>query len=157
MGVKAITDALRVLLTTEQPFVAELEALIGNTVSNVLRANTPWAAIGANQLPCFVMEQAPGHASQWAGSDDSGLTIGHASQAFASELDVCVLWNETGRDAAADQRAQLPDLFARLLLRNPQPGGASGAWLQEWVPDQGVMHPRQCWVARIHAEYTIEE
>lgn len=157
MGVKAFTDALRALLTSDPTFAGELQALIGVPVSTVLRANTPWASIGANQLPCFVMEQAPGHASQWAGSDDSGLTIGHASQAFASELDVCVLWNETSRDAAADQRAQLPDLFARLLLRNPQPGGASGAWLQEWVPDQGVMHPRQCWVARIHAEYTIEE
>ncbi|NMW23476.1 hypothetical protein HFP05_03395, partial [Rhodanobacter denitrificans] len=77
---KAFTDATRALLTTEQPFVAELEACIGATVSTVLRANTPWASIGANQLPCFVMEQGDGQASNWASGDDSGLTIGHASQ-----------------------------------------------------------------------------
>lgn len=157
MGVKAFTDGLRALLTTEQPFVTELEACVGAAVTNVLRANTPWASIGAHQLPCFVMEQGDGQASSWAGGDDSGLTIGHRQQAFASDLDVCVLWNETSREAAADQRAQLPAIFARLLMRNPQPSGVSSAWLQQWVPDQGVMHPRQCWVARIHAEYVIEE
>jgi len=157
MGVKAFTDALRTLLTTEQPFVAELEALIGTTVVNVLKANTPWAQIAANQLPCFVLEQGDGQASPHANSDASGLTIGLGSQAFASDMDVCVLWNETSREAAADQRAQLPDLFAQLLMRNPQPGDIDGAWLQQWVPDQGVLHPRQCWMARIHAEYMIQK
>lgn len=157
MGVEAFTDAMRVLLTTEPAFVAALEACMGSTVNKVLRANTPWASINAAQLPCFVLEQGDGQASSWAGGDDSGLTIGHRQQAFASALDVCVLWNQADRDTAATQRAQLPDIFARLLLRNPQPGGISGAWLQQWVPDQGVMHPRHCWVARIHAEYVIED
>lgn len=157
MGVKAFTDAVRDLLTADATFVAEVAACLGAPVSNVLRANTPWAAITAQQLPCYVMEQGDGQASNWSGGDDSGLTIGHQQQAFASELDVCLLWNEPSRDNAADQRAQLPAIFARLLMRNPQPGGVSGAWLQQWVPDQGVMHPRQCWVARLHVEFVIEE
>lgn len=157
MGLKQATDAIRSLLVSEPTFAAQVSALLGRDVTSVLRANTPWEQIGASQLPCFVMEQGDGQASSWATGDETGLTIGHASQAFASEIDVCLLWNEQDRERAADQRAQLPELFARLFLRNPQPGGINGAWLHEWVPDQGVRHPVQCWACRIHCEYEFEE
>lgn len=153
--VKAFTDALRALLTGDATFAEDIQALLGKPVARVIRANTPWEQIGAQLLPCFVMEQGDGRASGWGSGDENGLVIGHGSQGFSSELDVCLLWQEPDRDTAADQRAQLPEIFARLLLRNPQPGGVNGAWLQEWTPDQGVRHPMQCWAARIHADYEI--
>ena len=157
VDVKTTTDAVRALLTDEATFAAAIAAVIGQPVTRVLRANTPWEQIGASQLPCFVMEQGDGQVSGWATGDDTGLTIGHRSQAFAYELDICLLWNEQNRDTAADQRAALPDLFGQLFLRNPQPGGCNGAWLKEWTPDQGVRHPLQCWACRIHCEITIED
>ncbi len=156
MGVKAFTDAIAALLVTDASFTAAITALIGTPVTRVLRANTPWEQIGAAQLPCFVIEQSPGKASPWGTGDASGMTIGHAQQQFESDLDVCLLWNAQDREVAADQRAQLPDLFASLLMRNPQPGGIDAAWLQEWLPDQGIRHPLQCWVSHIRAEYVIE-
>lgn len=156
MGVKAFSDGVRALLAGgDAAFTADIEALLGTPVARVLRANTPWEQIGANQLPCFVMEQGDGRASGWGTGDDNGLVIGHSSQGFESELDVCLLWHQQDRELAADQRAQLPEIFARLLLRNPQPGGINGAWLQEWMPDQGVRHPLQCWACRIRGNYEI--
>lgn len=157
MGLKTITDAVRSLLTDDTTFAAELATLIGTPVANVLRANTPWEQIGERLLPCFVMEQGEGKASADATGDETGLVIGHRAQYFTSELDVVLLWNQQDRDTAADQRTQLPELLARLLLRNPQPGGANGAWLAEWIPDQGLRHPQQCWVARIRIDYAIED
>lgn len=157
MAVKAFTDAMASLLVSDAKLAAELQALLGKPVAQVIRANTPWEQIPRTQLPCWVIEQGDGQASPWGTGDDTGLTIGHRSQCFASELDICLLWDEQSRESAADQRAQLPELLARLLLRNPQPGDVNGAWLQQWQPDQGVRHPLQCWAARIRAEYAIEE
>lgn len=156
MGVKAYTDAIAALLVSDATFTAAITALIGTPVTRVIRANTPWEQIGASQLPCFVMEQSPGKASPWGTGDATGLTIGHAEQLFESELDICLLWNAQDREVGADQRAQLPDIFANLMLNNPQPGGVNAAWLQEWVPDQGIRHPLQCWVGRIRAEFVTE-
>jgi hypothetical protein len=156
MGVKDFTDGVHDLLAGgDAQFAGDIQQLLGVPVTRVLRANTPWAQIGANLLPCFVMEQAPGHASGWGTGEESGLVIGHSSQGFESELDVCVLWQQQDREVAADQRAQLPEIFVRLFLRNPQPGGINGAWVQEWMPDQGVSHPTQCWAARIRGNYEI--
>lgn len=156
MGVKAYTDAIAALLVSDATFAAAITALIGEPVTTVIRSNTPWEQIGASQLPCFVIEQSPGNASPWGTGDASGMTIGHTEQQFESELDICLLWNVQDREVAADQRAQLPDLFANLMLNNPQPGGVNGAWLQQWLPDQGIRHPLQCWVCRIRAEFVIE-
>ncbi|MGN6234999.1 hypothetical protein [Dyella sp.] len=157
MDVSTTTAAIRALLTDDATFAADIEAAIGQPVARVLRANTPWEQIGASQLPCWVMEQGDGETSSWAGGDETGLVIGHRSQAFAYELDICLLWNEQSRENAADQRAALPGALARLFLRNPQPGGCNAAWLKAWMPDQGVRHPLQCWVARVHCEITLED
>lgn len=157
MGVKAYTDAIAALLVNDATFVAAITALLGEPVTRVIRSNTPWANINAADLPCFVIEQADGNASAWGTGAATGLTIGHGQQDFESNLDVCLLWNQQDRETAGDQRAQLPDLFVQLMLRNPQPGGIAGAWLQQWVPDQGVLHPRHCWAARIRAEFTINQ
>jgi hypothetical protein len=157
VDVATTTTAIRALLTGDATFAADIAAAIGQPVARVLRANTPWEQISANQLPCFVMEQGDGATSSWASGDESGLVIGHRSQAFAYELDICLLWNEQNRETAADQRAALPGALGRLFLRNPQPGGCNAAWLKEWMPDQGVRHPLQCWVARVHCEITIED
>lgn len=155
MGLKAFTDAVVTLLAGDATFTAEIEALIGAPVPRVIRGNTPWEQIGAALLPCFVVEQSPGKTSDWGTGDENGLVIGHRSQDFTSELDVALLWFQQNRETAADQRSQLPELFARLMLRNPQPGDVNGAWLQEWIPDQGVRHPVQCFVARLQADYPI--
>lgn len=155
MGVKSFTDAVTTLLAGDATFAGEIEALIGAPVTRVIRGNRPWEQIGAALLPCFVIEQSPGKTSGWGTGDENGLVIGHSSQDFSSELDIALLWHEQDREHAADQRAQLPELFARLLLRNSQPGAVNGAWLQEWIPDQGVRHPVQCFVARIQADYPI--
>lgn len=157
MGLKATTDAIRTLLTDDPTFADAVAGLVGVPVTRVIRSNIPWEQIPASQLPCWVMEQGDGESSGWGTGEESGLTIGHAAQDFASEVDVCLLWSQQDRETAADQRAQLPELLARLFLRNPQPGGANEARLKAWMPDQGVRHPLQCWAARIHCEYTIED
>jgi len=157
MAVKAFTDAMANLLVNDATLAAALLALLGKPVTQVIRSNVPWEQIPRTQLPCWVIEQGDGQASNWGTGSEPGLVIGHRSQCFTSELDICLLWDEASRDNAADQRAQLPELIGQLMLRNPEPGDVSGAWLQQWQPDQGVRHPLQCWAARIRAEYVIED
>lgn len=156
MGIKAFTDGVRVLLTGDATFQVALQSVIGQAVINVLRSNTPWAEIQAQQLPCFVIEQGDGAEGSNSNNEDAGEVIGNDQQQFHNELQIALLWNERDRDTAADARAQLPDLFAQLFMRNPQPGGCDGAKLTGWSPDQGIRHPRQTFVAFVRGETTIE-
>lgn len=158
MGVKTFTDAIGALLIGDAAFTTAVQQALGlqAPIARLIRGNVPWDQISAAMLPCFLIEQGDGKTSDWGTGESSGMVIGQSQQDYASDLDVCVLWYQQDRELAADQRALLPDLFAQLLLRNPMPGSVNAAWLSEWMPDQGVRHPLQCWVGRIHADYTIE-
>ena len=157
MSAKAFATAIASLLSTDATFQAALTALLGVTVTRALRSNVPFNQIPSDQWPCFVVEQGPGGAGSISngGDDDDGLVIGSHRAGFNSELDVALLWQQSDRDTAADQRAELPTLFAQLLLRNPSPGGINLAFLQSWVPDQGINHPKQIWTATLRGEYPI--
>ena len=156
MGLKAFSDAVADLLMNEAMFVDEITALIGSAPKSVLRANTPWERLAGHALPCFVIEQGDGKGGSNSNQADAGQVIGHQEQQFSSELMIALLWNEQDRDTAGVQRTELPGIFARLFLRNPVPGNCDGAWLDQWIPDRGVQHPRQTFVAKVHGEYTEE-
>lgn len=156
MGLKAFTDAVKALLTADATFQAGLQALLGTGVANVLSANTPWAEIPSQKLPCFVIEQGDGSEGGNSNASDIGEVIGNSEQQFHSELQIALLWHEKDRETAAAARAQLADLFAQLFMRNPQPGGCDGAKVTGWSPDQGIRHPHQVFVALVRGEYTIE-
>jgi hypothetical protein len=153
-GPKEFADAIAALITSDATFVAALTALLGVAVSTVFRANQPIAAMPANALPCFVIEQGDGKTAPTTNSQDF-QTIGLAMTSYASDLFVTLLWSDQDRDNAANARTQLPVLFAQLLMRNPQPGGIDGAVLAEWMPDRGINHPTQIWRAVIAGNYTI--
>ena len=104
MAVKAFTDALASLLVNDATLAAALQALLGKPVTQLIRSNVPWEQIPRQQLPCWVIEQGDGQAAPWGTGDDTGLVIGHRSQCFTGELDICLLWDEASRDNAASIR-----------------------------------------------------
>lgn len=157
MSAYAFAEGVSALLTGDVLFQAELLALLGVNVTRVLKSNQPVASIPAGQLPCFVLEQAPGAAASLSndGSDTDGLVIGGFRQGFQSQLDAALIWTNADRDSAFDQRGQLPTLLAQLFLRNPQPGGVAHAFLQTWAPDQSLHHPRQVLAFTVTAAFAV--
>lgn len=151
---KAFADGIAALLATDATFSAAITALLGAAITTVLRSNLPTNQIPAGQYPCFVIEQGDGRAESTSNNDEY-QTIGLAMSSYASDLHVSLIWSDNDRANAASARAQLPTLFAQLLMRNPQPGGIDGAVLSSWMPDRGVNHPTQIWSATITGNYTI--
>lgn len=156
MSAADFADGMQTLLTGDATFVAGVQGVLG-TMPTVLRGNPPFQQIPAGQWPCWVIEQGDGNAHAVSEAGGSFLTIGTREAQFQSDLMLALVWKNDNREAAAAQRAQLPALLARLLLRNPQPGGVLGAWLQEWKPDRAALHPAQLWTATVRGIYSIEE
>lgn len=154
MSAQAFADGIRALLTGDATFSAAITALIG-AQPGVLRGNAPFANIPAGSYPCWVVEQGNGNAQPSSEGGDTFLTIGTREGSYQSDLGVALVWKNNDREAAADQREQLSALFAQLMLRNPQPGGITAAWLEGWTPDRGALHPTQLWVATIRGLYSI--
>jgi hypothetical protein len=153
---RAFADGVRTLLGSESTFVAAMTTLLGRPLTGVQRSNVPLSNIPAGNLPCAVIEQGDGVAQSISNDGaDEGLVIGLSQQQFASDLHVAIVWSEQDRDTAADQRADLPTLFAQLFMRNPTPGGIAFAMLREWEPDRGVSHPLQVWRATLVGEYAV--
>lgn len=155
MSARLFRDGIAQLLISDSIFAAAVAALIGQTVTTVLTANTPVNEIPAGQWPCFVIEQGDGQATAIAQDSSDFLTIGNSEQHFESDLDVVLVWKQQDREAAADVRSDLSLLFAQLLLRNSQPGGIFSAWLQSWTTDQGGQHPTHVFAALIRGQYII--
>jgi hypothetical protein len=157
MSAAAFLSGLSALLTADATFQAALTALLGQPVNRALRANMPWKQLPRGQWPLFVLEQGDGRSSSitQGGGDIDGLVIGNHRQGFDSSVDVALLWTQADREAAAAARGELPTLLAQLLMRNPQPGGVSLAYLESWTPDQGANHPDQIFVASVRGEYAI--
>ena len=158
MTAKAFADGVVALLTGEATFVAAVNALVGQTVSRTVRSNTPFAELGrlgTQDLPCWVVEQSDGAAQPIANDEDAFGTIGNHEQGFQSQVLIALVWKQQDRDAAANVRAELPTLVARLFMRNAQPGGIVGAWLASWEPDRGALHPFHTWAASINGLYSV--
>lgn len=157
MSAAAFANGVIALLQGDAIFQAEIEALIGEPVVRVLKSNQPVASIPNDQLPCFVIEQGDGGAASLSneGSDTDGLVIGGYRQGFESQVDIALVWRNTDRDAAFDQRGTLPVLFVQLFLRNPQPGGIAHARVQTWAPDQSLNHPRHVLAVTLTGAYAI--
>jgi hypothetical protein len=153
MSATSLATGVAALLASDATLQAELTTLLGFGVSRVIKSNQPAAQIPDGMLPAWVMEQAPGETD--SRDSDDGLTIGHARQAFASELDVAMIWTNPDRETAFDQRSALSELLAQLFMRNPQPGGVGLAFLARWEPDQSIFHPRQVFAFTVRGEYTI--
>lgn len=156
MSAQAFDAAIVALLKTDAVFLAAVLGLLGATAMQVLEANTPIASIPAGSFPCWAVEQGDGVAQSIGNAgDDEGMVIGHAEQQFSSTLELALVWKDNDRARAKAARAQLPSAMAQLLLRNPQPGGIAGAWLESWQPDRGGMHPVQVWRCTIRGEYSV--
>jgi hypothetical protein len=155
MSAAEFANGVRSLLTDDVVFAAGVRDLIGTTPS-VLRGNPPFQQIPAGQWPCWVLEQGDGNAHAVSEEGGSFLTIGAREAQFQSDLMLALVWKNDDREAAADQRAQLPALLAQLMLRNPQPGGVLAAWLEGWKPDRAALHPVQLWTATLRSIYSIE-
>lgn len=158
MTAKAFADGVATLLTSDATFASAVNALLGQTVSKVLRSNTPFAElgrVGAEHLPCWVVEQGDGVAAPIANDEEAFGTIGNHEQGFQSDVLIALVWKQQDREAAANVRAELPTLVARLFMRNPQPGGIVGAWLGSWEPDRGAPHPLHHWAASINGLYSV--
>jgi hypothetical protein len=157
MSARAFADGLRDLLATDLLFCAAIATLIG-LPANVRRSNIPLVNLPTSALPCWVVEQGSGTAASISNNAaDEGLVIGLSQQQFTSDLHASLVWSESDRDRAADQRADLPTLMTQLLLRNPMPGGIAFAMFAAWQPDQGVNHPLQVWRATLRGEYAIQQ
>jgi hypothetical protein len=154
MSAQAFADGIRALLTDDATFTDAIAALIG-AAPGVLRGNVPFSAIPAGSYPCWVLEQGDGKAQTSSEGGDTFLTIGTRESSFQSDLGVALVWKNNDREIAADHREQLPKIFAQLLLRNPQPGGITAAWLEGWTPDRAALHPTQLWVATLRGLYSI--
>ena len=157
MSALNFANGMAALLTTDAVFQAELFALLGVEVTRVLKSARDWKTVPTDQWPCILLEQGDGFAGSLLqdGSDNDGQTIGRTRAGYNSELDIALLWSEPDRERAFDQRAELPRLFAQLMLRNAQPGGIADALLQTWQSDQGLNHPKQIWVATLRGAYPI--
>lgn len=155
MSARAFADGVADLLANDATFTAAVAAALGQSVTTVLRANTPIEQIPSGQFPCWVIEQSEGRAQSISEDGDDSMTIGGYSQSFESDLALALVWKQQDREAAADARADLPALVAQLFMRNPQPGAIVGAWLESWEPDRGALHPTQIWVANIRGQYVI--
>jgi hypothetical protein len=154
MSAADFADGIRTLLTGDATFVAGVRDLIGAS-PGVIRGNPPFQTIPAGSWPCWVLDQGDGIAQAVSEEGGSFLTIGSREAQFQSDLMLALVWKNDDREAAADQRAQLPALLAQLLLRNPQPGGIVAAWLESWKPDRAALHPVQLWTASLRGLYSI--
>ena len=144
------------LITSDATFVNGVLALINAAAYFVLDANTPIDQIPAGSFPCFVIEQGDGATQAISNAgDEFGLTIGHGEQQFSSTLSCALIWKDQDKARAKTARKEMPTLAAQLLMRNPQPGGIAGAWLESWQPDAAVSHPLQVWRFTVRGEYTI--
>lgn len=150
-------DAIIELLTTDPVFSGSVNTVLGQAVTNALKTNTPLGEIPATLYPCWVLEQGAGNAASISNKDATIHTIGLSMQTFQVRLGLALVWVEQDREAAADQRAALPELLTQLMLRNPQPSGVDGATLTAFTPDGGVNHPAQIWQADIMIDVTIPQ
>lgn len=155
MSARAFSDGVTAALTGDAAFASAITALLGQPVTRVIDGNVPLANLPADHVPCFVVEQGDGRSASISQDNDDGIVIGLGEQQFASDLYVSMVWTQQDREIAAQQRKDLPQLFAQLMLRNPQPGGIAFASLGEWEPDRGIHHPLQVWRASLTGEYSI--
>lgn len=140
----------------DDAFVTEMTDVLGSP-PHVIVSNTPMASIAAaHRLPAIVVEQGDGESRPISEGSDSAMLIGGSAQQFSSTLNIAVVWRDQDRASAFLQRTLLPEIFARLMLRNPMPGGIAGAWLESWNSDRGVNHPLHVWGAEIRGEYEIQ-
>jgi len=144
------------LIQSDATFVNGVLALIGSASYFVLEANTPIALIPAGEFPCFVIEQGDGQGRSISNDgSDGGMVIGAGEQQFASTIDGALIWKDLDKARAKTARATLPTLVTQLLLRNPQPGGIAGAWLEAWQPDRAANHPLHIWRFTLRGEYSV--
>lgn len=153
MTAASFDAAVRALLTGDATFASQVGTLLGGATVGVLESNLPIESIPSSMFPAWVVEQGDGLLAPIVNDGGGGgLVIGLSEQQFSSTLEIALVWKEQDRATARNQRTALPTLVARLLMRNPKPGGAD-AWLESWVPDRGGLHPVQVWRATVRGEY----
>lgn len=149
----ALKAAVITLLKTEAPFVAAMAALALATdgsptaPSKVLKGFRPFASIGQENYPCWVIE---------SGDDDSiDESVGSCHQTFETEILLALVWHQQARDTAVDQRDALLQHLVQLFLRNPCPGGIAGIRVDARGNDRNANHPTHVATFRLLADVDI--
>lgn len=156
MSAAAFDSGVVALVKNDATFKAGVLGLIHAASYFVLDANTPIAQIPTGSYPCFVIEQGDGQSASISNDgSDLGMVIGHGEQQFSSSIEGALIWMDQDRARAKVARMNMPQLVTQLLLRNPQPGGIAGAWLESWQPDRAANHPLHIWRFTIRGEYTV--
>lgn len=144
---KALHDALSLLLTTDATFVAAMQALnLGSTGAAatpvVVDGNQPFTSLGQEKFPCWVMEAGDEEAAPISDDGDGdGLTIGSRQQSFRTEIFLALVWHQQTPATAFAQRGQLAAAMVSLLLRNPAPAGTHNFWVERLDNDRQANHP----------------
>lgn len=150
----ALKAAVIELLLNDAEFIADMAALSLQTSGpdaapdEVLKGFRPFAAIGQEHYPCWVIESG----------DDVSIeeAIGSCHQTFETELLLAIVWHQQFREIAVDQRDGLLPALVRLFLRNPAPADC-GIRVDARGNDRSANHPTHVATFRLVAEVTINK
>lgn len=156
---KAVYDALVLLLSTDAQLAADLQALnLGtaaplNVTPGVVKGNRPFQSIGQEHYPAWVIEAGDAQASGIGNEDDpGGLVIGCDRQTAQAEILLALIWHQQDPAMAYDQRLALHGAVTRLMLRNPTlTESAQLAWLDSMNNDRQAAHPTHVAMFRVLA------
>lgn len=157
---KAAHDALRRLLAEDATLADDLARLaLGSRgdapVPEVIEGNQPFASLGPERFPAWVLEAGDSSAAPLGpDDDDQGLVIGSHRQGFQAEILLALVWHQQDPARAYQQRVALHDIVARLLLRHPSLDEAVElAWLAGMNNDRQAAHPLHVAQFRVLAHF----
>lgn len=158
---EAVLDALTGLLRTDPEFVADLRALrlgLGGTdaLPGVLEDNRPFAQLGQEHMPCWVIEAGDSRGATASDYGDAGgLVIGSSQQDWEDEYILALVWLDQDFGRALRVRKRVHAAVVRLLLRNPGLGGAEFAYVASVLNDRNASHPTHWTALSLRAHTTL--
>lgn len=156
-----IHAAIADLLTGDAPFVADMQALVLGSrdtpdTPRLLNAFRQPQQIPQDKWPAFLLEKGDSEASSAANDGSEFGVIGFTQQGMATDVLIGLIWHQSNPDTAYAQRLGLEQAFVDLLLRHPDPGGATLAWVRSIRFDGGALHPTQTALVTVRVEYEIQ-
>lgn len=162
MKIGAFHDSLDALFSTDAEFVAALGALSlssdGTAITPVVTyANRDIASFPQEMMPAWVFVPGDGEARSGSNAGGDFLDVGGSELNSRTSLEIALVWHQQDFLTAYQQRRDLPELIASLLMRRQQDiAGADGCWLESWQNDRSVRHPVQIAGFTIAADLTFE-
>lgn len=153
-----IHTAIQQLLTADAPYLADLQALqLGardeSVVPKLLLGLRTVKQVQSHDYPAQLLDVGDGEAESLANSGSEFSVIGFEQQGMAADVLLGFIWSQQERDRAVAQRLGLQNAVIDLFLRNPDPGGATLAWVRGVAHDRSALHPTQTTLFTIRVEY----